>query len=147
VGYLGIRRPDETDFAAIADMADIQESIVRTYQDAINLRCDTAYTLYVAIAPLCECTTMSTITTATAEWIKAVEAAAILGTDHQHVKRLARAGLIGVRRLPGATPRYNRSDIERLAADCTHPARVVDPTRTDDPFSHQELGDAHQQPA
>jgi hypothetical protein len=61
------------------------------------------------------------------EWLHATDAALVLGTDAQHVKRLARDGLISVRRVPGAHPRYSRADVELIAHEFTSPADVLEP--------------------
>ncbi len=49
-------------------------------------------------------------------------AAKHLGCSPSAVSRLAQAGHITVRRLPGCDPRYLVSDLERLARESTRPA-------------------------
>ncbi len=59
------------------------------------------------------------------EWIDATMAAGLIGdVDARAVKRLAAAGRISVRELPGVRARFLRSDIERLA---TETVRQADP--------------------
>jgi len=57
-----------------------------------------------------------------AEWLDAGAAAELLGVERRHIRRLARDGLLSVRRLPGVRPRYRRDEIERLAAASVRPA-------------------------
>jgi hypothetical protein len=52
-------------------------------------------------------------------WISAVTAARRLGCVPRQIPRLARRGLLTVRRLPGCDPRYLLADVERLAREVT----------------------------
>lgn len=52
-------------------------------------------------------------------WISAVAAARRLGCVPRQVPRLARRGLLTVRRLPGCDPRFLLADVERLAREAT----------------------------
>ena len=52
-------------------------------------------------------------------WISATAAARLLGCTPPQIPRLARRGLISVRRLPGCDPRYLRTDVEDLAREAT----------------------------
>ena len=49
------------------------------------------------------------------DFIRASEAAKILGVPRERISALATRGWIGVYRLPGVQPRYCRADVERLA--------------------------------
>jgi len=56
-----------------------------------------------------------------------VTAARILGCPPKQVPLLAAKGLITVRRLPGCDPRYLLSDVRRLSAQYTTPAKADSP--------------------
>jgi hypothetical protein len=61
-------------------------------------------------------------------WVTAAAAGRILqGVDVRAIAKLAGAGLIGVRDLPGVRARYSRSDVERLIAERIQPAKLDKP--------------------
>jgi hypothetical protein len=65
---------------------------------------------------------MATGTSDSRQWLLAAEAAAIAELSMRTIMRLGKAGLIGVRRIPGTRPAYRRSDVERLSSDYFFPA-------------------------
>jgi hypothetical protein len=61
-------------------------------------------------------------------WVTAAEAGRILqGVDVRAVAKLAAAGLVRTRNLPGVRRGFNRFDLERLIAEAIHPAKVDEP--------------------
>ena len=56
------------------------------------------------------------------EWITATIAAKELGCPFQAIRRIARAGHITIREIPGCDPLYLASDVSRLAEASTRPA-------------------------
>lgn len=57
-------------------------------------------------------------------WLNGVEACRLGGLSVTRLQRLGLLGDIEVQLLPGRTPRYRRSDIERLAARITRTTRA-----------------------
>ena len=68
---------------------------------------------------------MSSCATQGKAWVLGTEAGRIMGVDRRHVTRLAKQGLIAVRRIPGADPRYCRRDVEAVAERFTTPTVPV----------------------
>jgi hypothetical protein len=65
------------------------------------------------------------------EYISAAEAARLLACDRTHIPKLADAGLVGFRRIPGvARVKYNRADVERLRAESFVPSAKGKPGRS-----------------
>jgi hypothetical protein len=60
------------------------------------------------------------------EWILATPAAQVLGCHRHLLPGLAARGLIRRRTIPGAAPRYSRSDCEELARRSTTPAAALE---------------------
>jgi hypothetical protein len=58
------------------------------------------------------------------EWVLARAAARLIGCDEATVRKLAAAGLIARRAIPGTLPRYNLSDITKMVDRYTVPARA-----------------------
>ncbi len=56
------------------------------------------------------------------QWVSRATAAKHLGCNPHAVSKLAQAGHVTVRRLPGCDPRYLLSDLERLAQESTRTA-------------------------
>lgn len=56
-------------------------------------------------------------------WISLGSAAAKLSVNRHAVRRLAEAGLVALRQIPGTHPRVLESDVLRLAEKSTRPAR------------------------
>jgi hypothetical protein len=49
------------------------------------------------------------------DWINGRQAARLLGTSPTAIVRVAMLGQVRVQLTPGVSPRYNRSDVEKLA--------------------------------
>lgn len=61
---------------------------------------------------------MATVTRIkTGEYVYAGEGARIIDGTREVLRSLARKGHVRVLAIPGARPRYNRADLERLAAE------------------------------
>jgi hypothetical protein len=59
-------------------------------------------------------------------FVTARDGARILGgVDPRAVVRLASAGLVGVRNIPGVRARYSRDDLVRISREALRPARVL----------------------
>lgn len=59
-------------------------------------------------------------------WLNCTEAAELLGVPHRrNVLRLALAGLVSTRQVPGSRRTYRRLDVEAIAAAAIRPARNV----------------------
>lgn len=61
------------------------------------------------------------------EWICGPEALAILACSRLTLSRLAESNLIRTLRIPGAWPRFSRTDCERVAEEST--SKLVSPSR------------------
>jgi hypothetical protein len=56
------------------------------------------------------------------EWLSPYQAARVAGVPSRTLRNMAIRGAIDVRRLPNAMPRYNRAQLEQLAAARTYRA-------------------------
>jgi hypothetical protein len=70
------------------------------------------------------------------KWLLAQEAAVIAELSMRTIVRLGKAGVIGVRRIPGARVHYSRSDVEQLSTNFFFPA--TRPSVAGGPPTHEE---------
>jgi hypothetical protein len=60
----------------------------------------------------------------TVAWVTGAEAQRATGYGTKMLRKLVQEGKIGVFKVPGMPTRYRRSDIEKLLAEYTRPARA-----------------------
>jgi hypothetical protein len=76
------------------------------------------------------------------DWIHAREAAELIGGTPRHIMRLARRGVLTVRRIPAMRPAYLRSEVVALAETSICKGSFMDldaePAARDTPLCHEK---------